>query len=132
MDKVGEVYEGIISGVTNFGLFVELKDIFVEGLVHITALGNDYYRFDPVKHRLMGERTRQTFGLGDMVSVQVARVDLDEARIDFELKDFKLKKSNRSTKTGKKKSESRKKVNTKKAKKKKSKQKKSGRTRSRR
>lgn len=91
MDKVGEVYDGIISGVTNFGLFVELKDIFVEGLVHITALGNDYYHFDPVKHRLMGERTKQVFGLGDMVTVEVARVDLDEARIDFELKGYQPK-----------------------------------------
>jgi len=92
MDKVGQEYEGIISGVTSFGIFVELKDIFVEGLVHITALGNDYYIFDPVKHRLQGERTKQVFRLGDQVSVQVTRVDLDEAVIDFELTGYKPKK----------------------------------------
>ena len=85
MERTGEEFEGLISGVTNFGIFVELKDVFVEGLVHITALGNDYYHFDPVHHRLTGERTRQTFRLADEVSVKVARVDLDEARIDFEL-----------------------------------------------
>ncbi len=87
MDKVGEVFHGIISGVTNFGIFVELKEVYVEGLVHITELGNDYYHFDPASHRLTGERTRQTFRLGDEVVVRVARVDLDEARIDFELKE---------------------------------------------
>ena len=91
MDKVGQEYEGIVSGVTNFGLFVELKDVFVEGLVHITSLGNDYYHFDPVKHRLTGERTKQTFSLGDLITVQVVRVDLDEARIDFELKGVRAK-----------------------------------------
>lgn len=85
MDKAGETYPGVISAVTNFGLFVELKDIFVEGLVHITALGNDYYHFDPVHHRLIGEHTRTVFRLGDAVTVKVARVDLDEQRIDFEL-----------------------------------------------
>ena len=85
MERMGEEFEGLISGVTNFGIFVELKDVFVEGLVHITALGNDYYHFDPVHHRLTGERTRQTFRLADEVSVRVARVDLDEARIDFDL-----------------------------------------------
>jgi len=113
MDKVGEEYVGIISGVTNFGLFVELKDIFVEGLVHITALGNDYYQFDPVKHRLMGERTKQTFGLGDMVTVQVARVDLDEARIDFELKGVEPKTSGQRRTGAKKKGRPEKKTSSK-------------------
>jgi ribonuclease R len=113
MDKVGEEYVGIISGVTNFGLFVELKDIFVEGLVHITALGNDYYNFDPVKHRLMGERTKQTFGLGDMVTVQVARVDLDEARIDFELKGVEPKTSGQRRTGAKKKGRPEKKTSSK-------------------
>ncbi len=83
--KVGEEFDGLISGVTSFGLFVELADIFVDGLVHITALGNDYYHFDAAKHRLMGERTGQMFRLGDPVRVRVARVDLDDAKIDFEL-----------------------------------------------
>ncbi|MFP5348647.1 MAG: ribonuclease R [Gammaproteobacteria bacterium] len=85
MDKIGEEFDGIISGVTQFGIFVELREIYVDGLVHITALGNDYYHFDPAKHRLLGERTRQEYRLGDPVRVRVMRVDLDEAKIDFEL-----------------------------------------------
>jgi ribonuclease R len=85
LDKVGEEFDGIISGVTNFGIFVELTDIFVDGLVHITSLGNDYYHFDAGKHRLIGERTRTVFRLGDHVQVRVMKVDLDEAKLDFEL-----------------------------------------------
>jgi len=85
MDKIGEEFDGIISGVTNFGIFVELADIYVDGLVHITALGQDYFHFDPAKHRLLGERTRQSFRLGDRVRVKVAQVNLDEAKLDFEL-----------------------------------------------
>ncbi len=85
LDKVGENYEGIVSSVTSFGIFVELKEIYVEGLVHITALQNDYYHFDPGGHRLRGERTGQTYRLGDEIVVRVGRVDLDERKIDFEL-----------------------------------------------
>ncbi|HEC13203.1 MAG TPA: ribonuclease R [Acidiferrobacteraceae bacterium] len=85
MGKVGEVFEGKITGVTGFGIFVELKEIFVEGLVHVTALGNDYYHFDPAHHRLIGEHTANVFRLGDELKVKVVRVDLDEARIDFEI-----------------------------------------------
>ncbi len=84
-DRIGEDFDGIISGVTNFGIFVELGETYVDGLVHITALGNDYYHFDPVHHRLLGERTRQVFRLGDSVRVRLIRVDLDELKIDFEL-----------------------------------------------
>jgi ribonuclease R len=84
-EHVGEEFDGIISGVTNFGLFVELKDVYVDGLVHITALGNDYFHFDPAHHRLLGERTRRMYRLGDAVRIRVVRVDLDEAKIDFEL-----------------------------------------------
>lgn len=87
LDKVGEVYNGIITSVTGFGLFVELRDIYVEGLVHITALKNDYYHFDPAHHRLRGEHTAQAYRLGDAIRVQVARVDLDERKIDFALAD---------------------------------------------
>lgn len=86
-DRIGEVYGGVITGVTNFGIFVELTDIFVEGLVHVTCLGNDYYHFDPIKLRLTGERTGHTFRLGDEVRVRVIQVSLDEAKIDFELED---------------------------------------------
>ncbi len=85
MDKIGEEFDGYISGVTNFGIFVELVQVYVDGLVHITALGNDYYHFDAAHHRLMGERTRQIYRLGDQVRIRVVRVDLDEAKIDFEL-----------------------------------------------
>jgi len=84
-ERVGEVHEGIISGVTGFGVFVELSDMYIEGLVHITALKNDYYQFDAAGHRLMGERTRKVYRLGDKVQVRVVRVDLDEKKIDLEL-----------------------------------------------
>jgi len=86
-DRIGEEFDGIISGVTNFGLFVELSDVYVDGLVHITALGNDYYHFDPARHRLLGERTKSVYRLGDKLRVRVVRVDLDEAKLDFELAD---------------------------------------------
>ncbi|CAG1772305.1 Ribonuclease R [uncultured bacterium] len=84
-DKIGEVFNGIISAVTSFGFFVELADIYVEGLVHISTIGQDYFHFDPVSHSMKGERTNITFRLGDSVEVQVVRVDLDEKKIDFEL-----------------------------------------------
>lgn len=83
-DKLGQVFKGRISAVTSFGIFVELADIFVEGLVHVTSLKNDYYTFDSVKHRLIGTRGGQVYGLGDQMTVLVARVDLDERKIDFE------------------------------------------------
>ncbi len=87
LDKIGEIFEGIISGVTAFGLFVELKDIYVEGLVHVTSLRSDYYHFDPIGHRLRGERTGRVYRLAGKVKVRVVRVDLDERKIDFELLD---------------------------------------------
>ncbi len=83
-DKVGEEFDGVISSVTSFGVFVELHEIYVEGLVHITALPKDYYRFDPVGHRLRGERGGRVYRLGDGLRVKVVRVDLDERKIDFE------------------------------------------------
>jgi ribonuclease R len=84
LDKVGQVFDGIITGVAGFGLFVELRGVFVEGLVHVTSLRNDYYHFDPVGHRLHGERSGQVYRLGDRLTVRVTRVDLDERKIDFE------------------------------------------------
>ena len=84
-DRVGEVHQGVISGVTGFGVFVELSDIYIEGLVHITALKNDYYQFDAAGHRLLGERTRKVYRLGDKVSVKVVRVNLDDKKIDLEI-----------------------------------------------
>jgi ribonuclease R len=92
LDKVGEDYEGIVSSVTSFGIFVELKDIYVEGLVHITALHNDYYHFDPAGHRLRGERTGKVYRLGDQIRVKVVRVNLDDRKIDFELADAEEKR----------------------------------------
>ena len=83
-DQLGKVFDGVITTVTSFGLFVELDDIFVEGLVHITSLDNDYYRFDPILHSLVGERSGRQFRLGDPIRVQVAAVNLDERKIDFQ------------------------------------------------
>lgn len=85
MDKVGQDFDGIITSVTGFGLFIELCDIYVEGLVHVTGLGDDYFQFDPSHHRMIGERTRKIYRLGDKVRVQVARVDLDDRKIDFDM-----------------------------------------------
>ncbi len=85
MDKIGEEFTGIIPAVTSFGFFVELAEIFVEGLVHISNLGEDYFHFDPTSHRLQGERTNTTYRLGDSVKIKVVRVDLDEKKMDFEL-----------------------------------------------
>ncbi len=86
-DKLGQVFKGTISSVTSFGIFVELSNIYVEGLVHVTSLKNDYYTFDSVHHRLIGERSGQVYRLGDPVNVLVARVDLNERKIDFGLAD---------------------------------------------
>ncbi len=85
MDKVGEEYDAVISSVTSFGFFVELAEIFVEGLVHISALRNDYYQFDPIRHALLGERTGKSFRIGDSVRVKLTRVDLDKREMDFML-----------------------------------------------
>jgi ribonuclease R len=84
-DKLGKEFDGIISGVTGFGVFVELSGIYVEGLLHITSLKDDYYHFDPAKHALKGKRTGTTYRLGDRIRVLVARVNLDDKQIDFEL-----------------------------------------------
>jgi ribonuclease R len=84
-DKIGLEYDGIISGVTAFGLFVELEGVFVDGLVHVTALAEDYYHFDPIGHRLCGESSGKVYRLSDRLRVKVARVDLEEKKIDFEL-----------------------------------------------
>ena len=84
-DHVGDDFNGIISAVTSFGLFVELEDLYIEGLVHVTALPGDYYNFDKSHQRLIGERSGRSFQLGGSVRVQVARVDLDDRKIDLEL-----------------------------------------------
>ena len=84
-DRIGEEFDGVINAVTAFGIFVEMKDVYVDGLVHISELDNDYYYFDAPGHRLIGERTRRVFRLGDKVRVQVSRVNLDDRKIDLML-----------------------------------------------
>lgn len=84
-DKVGQVFDGFIADVTGFGLFVELKDVYVQGLVHVTALKNDYYQFDSVHHLLRGRASNKTYRLGDPIRVLVAKVNLDDRQIDFVL-----------------------------------------------
>jgi ribonuclease R len=82
---IGDEFNGQVTGVTSFGLFVELEKNRVSGLVHITSLPNDYYHFDPVVHRLTGDRTGKVFQLAQKLRVQVMAVNLDERKIDFEL-----------------------------------------------
>jgi len=84
-DKVGETFTGTISGVASFGIFVTLDGLNIDGLVHVTELGRDYFHFDQVRHAMIGERTGRVFQLAGRVSVIVARVDLERARIDFTL-----------------------------------------------
>ncbi len=84
-DHLGEEFSGTVSSATSFGLFVTLDDMYVEGLVHITELGGEYFRFDEVRQELRGERTGLRYALGSRVRVQVSRVDLDGRRIDFRL-----------------------------------------------
>ncbi len=81
--RVGEVFEAHVTGVTEFGLFVQLDDMLVEGLVHISSLVDDFYRFEERRHRLVGERTGKAYRLGDRIRVRLERVDLDEMRLDF-------------------------------------------------
>jgi len=87
LNRVGDTLPGVITGVTHFGLFVTLDDLYIEGLIHVTALANDYYHAEHGGLRLTGERTGKSFGLGDKVMVRVLRVDTDAAKIDFALVD---------------------------------------------
>ena len=84
-DKLGEAFTGTVAGVTTFGVFVQLDELYVEGLVHVTELGQDYFQYDEARHQLRGERTGKTFGLTDRVVVQVAKVDLESRKIDLVL-----------------------------------------------
>ncbi len=113
-NHVGDIFQGVVTGVTNFGLFVELLDVYAEGLLHITGLPSDYYRFEEAHHRLVGERTNRVFSLGDVLTVQVASVKLDERKVDFELiespsqkkdNDARRKKYSAQDKTSNKKSD---------------------------
>jgi ribonuclease R len=86
-DKVGETFDGTISGVTNFGIFVTLDGLNIDGLVHVTELGRDYFHFDAGRHAMVGERSGRVFQLAGRVRVSLARVDLETTRIDFTLAD---------------------------------------------
>jgi ribonuclease R len=85
--KLGELFSGYVTGVQAFGLFVELEEVYVQGLVHVSSMTDDYYRYDEKAHLLKGENTRTTYRLGDRVEVQVVRVDLERRQIDFALRD---------------------------------------------
>jgi len=82
---VGKQYRGIVTTVTSFGMFVQINDLLIDGLVHVTSLKRDYYRFDAAHHRLVGEKTGRVYQLGDSVTVEVARVDMEERKIDFDI-----------------------------------------------
>lgn len=84
-DKIGEDFDGTVAGVTSFGLFVALDGVYVEGLLHVTDLGNDYFIYDKARHEMVGERTGVHYRLGDRLRVKVSRVDLETSRIDFVL-----------------------------------------------
>jgi ribonuclease R len=84
-DRIGEEFAGSVSAVTSFGIFVALDDVFIEGLVHISDLGSDYFHYDDAKHQLVGERTGRRFRLADRVRVQLVRVDMESSKIDFRL-----------------------------------------------
>ncbi len=101
LNKVGEQFDGIITSVTSFGLFVMLTNVYIDGLVHITALDKDYFHFDPVGHRLTGERSGKVYRLGDPLRIQIAAVNVDDRKIDFVLEDARLgERKSRPAKSG--------------------------------
>ncbi|MCG6927181.1 MAG: ribonuclease R [Acidobacteria bacterium] len=99
-EKVGETFSGYVTGVQAFGLFVELEEVYVQGLVHVSSMNDDYYRFDEKAHLLKGENTGKVYRLGDRVEVQVVRVDLDQRKIDFALVDVLERVAGRGTPRG--------------------------------
>ena len=101
-ERLGDQISGVITAVTRFGVFVELDDLFVEGLVHINSLGHDYFHYDQAQQRLIGERTQAAYHLGDYLQVIVARVDLDERKVDLELANSKAPRRDRLMKKSKK------------------------------
>ena len=106
-DHVGEEFDGVISSVTGFGFFVRLNDLFIDGLVHISGLANDYYLFDMPKQRLIGENSGMIFRLGDEVKVRVEAVSLEQKQIDFSLisSERKPRRSGKTARTKAKKTE---------------------------
>ena len=92
--KIGDNFFGVVSTATEFGIFVELEEFYIDGLVHITSLGQDYYHFNSEKRQLVGEHSGKIYQSGDRLEVQVARVDMEQGRIDFSLADVKNEKFN--------------------------------------
>jgi ribonuclease R len=84
-DRVGEIFAGSVSSVVPFGIFVALDDVFVEGLVHVSELGRDYFTFDEAQHQMIGSRTAVRYRLADRIRVQLVRVDMNSNKIDFRL-----------------------------------------------
>jgi len=82
-DHVGDTFEAVVASVTHFGMFVRLNDLFIDGLVHISSLGSDYYQYDNMRQRLVGEASGQVYQIGDTVTVKVAAVNLDDRQIDL-------------------------------------------------
>jgi len=102
LDKIGEEFDGIISGVTGFGMFVEL-DNTVEGLIRLSDLTDDYYHFHELHMALIGERTSKIYRIGDEVRIRVARVNMDDYNIDFEMVDMKPRAAAARSGSGRKK-----------------------------
>ena len=97
---LGEEFDGVITGVTNFGLFVQITELMTDGLVHVTSLDNDYYQYDAGSQRLVGERSRKTYSLGEPMRVRVQRVDMETRKIDFRPVDSETRKSPKDHRPG--------------------------------
>ncbi len=99
-DHVGEEFEGVVTTVTNFGLFVTLTDLYIDGLVHISNVGDDFFVYDEQQQQLIGKDKGTLFGLGDLVKVKVAGVNMDLLQIDFDLKEKLQSSEMNQTKKG--------------------------------
>jgi ribonuclease R len=100
---VGDEFDGVITGVTNFGLFVQITDLMTDGLVHVTSLANDYYKYDAGSQRLIGERSGTAFSLGEAMRVRVQRVDMETRKIDFRPVDVEPTRPGKGRTTGRRK-----------------------------
>jgi ribonuclease R len=80
---LGDEFDGVITGVTNFGVFVQITELMTDGLVHVTSLANDYYKYDAGSQRLVGERSGHAYSLGEEMRIRVQRVDMETRKIDF-------------------------------------------------
>ena len=97
-DKIGEIFTATVSGMTAFGLFATLDDIYIDGMIHISDLGQDYFRYRPEIMALEGERTRCRYTIGDKIQVKVAKADLDTCRVDLVLAQNKIGRKNKRKK----------------------------------